>query len=440
MKHTFSWSIAVVAAIAMLALGVVLGRVARPSGTEAPEADTPVTDPEALRDLPGIEYPGPCAGLVDGDGGAPVDGLVDSWWRFRYDGRALQHVDTDYGADGEIEARLSFERDDEGRVRGERYDCNADGVPEELFSYVFDRNGRRRLAVLSADHDHADTCFNDEHQQRMDHPDGAFAHPTGPIDVDWSAELAALGAGHLLDDGVRHGFVRYGWRDNEVATEEWDMDGDGRVEEVIRFVHDPWGNLRSETHDDGPDGRVDVSVRYTYDCWVDHVTPGKGPCGGWWDLDLDGEPDAFTTYVRDLDGRTVRMTADWDDDGAIDNHFHYTYDDDGRRRTEAWDTRLDGSRDEILTIHHDGDRRSHGDVDAGGDGTVDGRATYAYDSRGRLLEERWDKDGDGVEDEVLTYRYDARDRLIGAVYDDLRDEQPDETVTFVYECPIPGVE
>ena len=107
---------------------------------------------------------------------------------------------------------------------------------------------------------------------------------------------------------------------------------------------------------------------------------------------------------------------------------------------EAWDTRLDGTLTEVLTIHHDGDRRTHGDVDEGHDGTVDGRATYAYDPQGRLSAERWDKDGDGEEDEVLTYQYDERGRLIGVVYDDLRDEQPDETVTFVYDCPVPGDE
>ena len=77
------------------------------------------------------------------------------------------------------------------------------------------------------------------------------------------------------------------------------------------------------------------------------AVPFTAPQG---DLDLDGEPDAFTTYVHDLDGRTVRMTADWDDDGTIDNHFHYTYDAQGRRITEEWDTRLDGSRDEVLKV------------------------------------------------------------------------------------------
>ncbi len=441
MKQPFPWAIAAVAAIALLALGVVLGRVTREPdpattrpGQRSPEPLCP--PPESL----GIEYPGPCLGLVDGDGGAPVDGLADSRWRFRYDGRSLLHVETDYGADGEIDARLTFQRDAAGSITAERYDCNADGVPEELFDYVLDEHGRRRLAVLSMDHDHASTCFSEDHRERMDHPDEEFERPTWPVPVDWRAELAALGQADLLDDGVRHGFVRYTWADNEVVTEEWDMDGDGLVEEVIDFVYDPWGNLRGETHDDGPDGRIDVAVRYTYDCWADQVTRSKDPCGGWWDLDLDGEPDAFTTYVHDLDGRTVRMTADWDDDGTIDNHFHYGHDAQGRRVREAWDTRLDGTLTEVLTIHHDGDRRTHGDVDEGHDGTVDGRATYAYDPQGRLSAERWDKDGDGEEDEVLTYQYDERGRLIGVVYDDLRDEQPDETVTFVYDCPVPGDE
>jgi len=377
---------------------------------------------------------------VDGDGGAPVDGLVDSHWRFQYVDRVLQEVATDYGPDDTIDARLTLDRGEHGGITGEAYDCDADGAPEERFHYVRDDLGRKRMAMLSLEPGHAAACFNEDHRERLDDPEEGFEEPTWPILVDWRAEFQALGAAALLDDPNRAGFVRYVWADNVVTAEEWDMDGDGRVEEVIHFVHDPWGNLRSETHDDGPDGRIDVSVQYSYACWAAEVAPAAGPCGGEWDLDLDGEPDAFTTYVHDLDGRTVRMTADWDDDGTIDNHFHYTYDAQGRRITEEWDTRLDGSRDEVLTIHHEGERRTHGDVDEDDDGTIDGRATYHYDDQGRLSEERWDKDGDGEQDEILTYRYDDQGKLAGALYDDLRDEQPDETVTFVYDCEIPGAE
>lgn len=166
--------------------------------------------------------------------------------------------------------------------------------------------------------------------------------------------------------------------------------------------------------------------------WPDH-------CSGHWDLDNDGLVDATTTaqYAPDAD-RIVEVWADWTADGQRDDRFFFRYDAAGQRTVEIWDTHDDGHLDETLTVVWRHGRPHHGEVDADSDGTVDGRATYAFDAAGNLVKEEWDKDGDGRVDEHVTHRYDAFGNRLGSFYDDLYDTQPDENMAFSYACWTAG--
>ncbi len=220
-------------------------------------ASTPAAIPGRPADGP---RRGPGVGDGDGDGGADVDGAPDSTITYTYDGDALVSWATDYEHDGTVDARMAVVRDG-GRVVGERYDCDGDGTPEEHFRFQFDAQGRKRVGWIDKAPGHAERCFGEDYLQ-------AVAEQGEQVPV-WTYALT-------LPDGLQplspapkpgDGKVIYGWEDGRVAREEWDMNGDGIIEEVIRFVHDRHGNLVWEYHDDGPDGRVDISIRYAYGCW-----------------------------------------------------------------------------------------------------------------------------------------------------------------------------
>ena len=423
--------LAIVVVVLMVIAASMGWWVGQLGGEEPPYLEPPLPRADAPEVLD-WKTPGPCLGWVDGDGGAPVDGFDDSVWRFVYDDRgALTSIFTDYGPDGEPDAQVSFELDEDGRAIAETYDCDVDGTPEERFAYFHDDLGRRRVGVLDKVQGHESECFAPIQAEKIE-------RHVSPAEEqyrrDWEAILIGLGAG--LPELEAWGAVQYLHDEDGLrTTEEWDMDGNGVVEEVIHFHHDPYRNLVWEYHDDGPDGVIDVSVRFDHSCWTRPVDlPPAQPCGGEWDLDENEETDGFTRHYLDDQGRIVRVHADWNDDGELDNRFFYTYDAQGRRITEEWDTELDGGRAEVLTIVYEGDRRIRGNVDEGGDGTVDGTATYEYDAQGRMVKELWDKDGDGEVDEVLSHEYGADGRKTTSFYDDLKQVQPDETVRWLYDC------
>lgn len=208
--------------------------------------------------MPTRRTPGPCSGLADGDGQTDFDGVPDSRWLFSYDEQQrLVSVEADYGMDGSADTRVSFDYSGQGRQpTGERYDCNADGNPEELFTYLRDKEGRKRMALIKKVGEHARHC---------PFPDRAPAEHLGRQQRRWEAEAAALGHPSMarIDAYVAYHHDRAG----RVVREEWDMDGDGAVEEIIHMVRDHHGNLMLEYHDDGPDGVIDILVRYDHSCW-----------------------------------------------------------------------------------------------------------------------------------------------------------------------------
>jgi len=421
--------------------GWLLGRSRTPSpavDVAAAPSEAPVL--EAASPRVAGKTPGPCAGLVDGDGDERVDGHDDSRWTFLYDARQrLEAIEIDYRMDGHVDARTELQRDVDGWPLGERFDCDADGRFEEQFTYVTDRDGRKRVAVLAFAEGHTELCLGQEHRESFASREGTAA--VDGMRRDWEAILRSLGVEDATALEPIDGVVQYLYGpDGLLVAEEWDMDANGVVEEIIRFEYDDAGNLATEVHDDGPDGTIDVSVIYDHGCWTDGRAsqdgdPPESPCGGSWDLDGSGNVDGYTRNVYDERGLLVLVHADWDVDGVVDNRFHYTYDAAGRRLTEEWETALDGSREEVVTLHYDAaSRRIRGDIDAHCDGTVDGRVTYEHDEAGRLSKENWDKDGDGALDEILTYTYGADGRLVSAFYDDLQGAQPDETVTWLYDC------
>lgn len=247
-------------ALCAAAAGGAAGWFTRGTVHRAPSARTSGGPPWSAPG-PGKRTPGPCLGLVDGDGSASLDGRWDSQWRLFYDDqRRLLRVDTDYGQDGKVDARATHLRDEKGQATAERYDCDADGEHEETITYARDRSGRARLGMVARVPGHAGVCLSEAQRRGLDRRSSWSQRQ------DWGAFHKRLGlSGHAPAHGVA--VVRYSHAAGRKVLEEWDMNGDGWVDELIHFVHDAHGNLLWEYHDDGPDGTMDVLVRYDHSCW-----------------------------------------------------------------------------------------------------------------------------------------------------------------------------
>ena len=217
-------------------------------------------------------YPGPCVGYVDGDGDEPVDGIIDSRWVYFYDGARQLMREEDYGPDGTTDAILTFVYDSASELVGERYDCDADDIADEVFTYIFDSQGRKRMALIEKARGHAVACLGPEHfplnlENEFDDEHG-LEKPIMQRRYDWSKMLRDLGVEDVRNIVRLGGLVQYSYDDtDQPITEEWDLNGNGTVEEIIHFVYDSNGNLMLEYHDDGLDGIIDVLVRYDYGCW-----------------------------------------------------------------------------------------------------------------------------------------------------------------------------
>jgi hypothetical protein len=200
-----------------------------------------------------------------------VDGLFDSNRFFEYDAQhRLVVVTEDFDSDGRIDARATMRGAPGSLPSGEAYDCNGDGVDDEEIRYVRDGLGFRRMGLLTKSLRHREECESAGLAERLARGPAMASIRPDRVVRDWFGMLAALAPqGPPVPRTRVHGVVLY-YLDAEglIRAEEWDMDLDGIVEEVIRYVRDEHGNLMWEYHDDGPDGVVDLAVFYEHGCWA----------------------------------------------------------------------------------------------------------------------------------------------------------------------------
>lgn len=277
---------------------------------------------------------------ADGDG---VPELVE----VRRYGAQLEVIEVDERRDGGRDWRLSFSRDEAGRVR-------------ELLG-----EGPVSFALV---------------EQSLEAFYESYAYDFGPpllpdIDVvpvpplfewayaDGGQRMAAVRARYAYDAGGRA--VAVAWdrgddgtvdarrtvsADGEAEVTEADLDGDGVVD--LRHVRrtDDAGRLVEHAVDADGDGRVDRRRIFVHA--PDHVVELR-------DEDGDGVPERREVSWFDAQGRVVRVERDRDGDGRVDAVVARIYDAAGR----------------LAEVHHDDDA----------DGRPDRAARHAYDARGRLL-------------------------------------------------------
>lgn len=234
----------------------------------------------------------------------------------------------------------------------------------------------------------------------------------------WQGEaLAALTTWTFGDDG-------------QPLTESDDLDGDGRVDRVLRHRYDEAGQRVETVTDDGDDGVADQRVTRVFDgqgrLLIEDV-----------DRDADGVVDAVRTFRYGGDDRLRWMAWDADGDGDEEVRRELTYDAQGRLVAEESFTLGAAEPDLVKTYTYD----YHGwlvqtlETQRSADHQAAFATLYEYDAEGVLTCERVDFGADGQVDQEIRYTWDAAAGLLaGEALDKGADGEVDERITYSYTC------
>ncbi len=127
--------------------------------------------------------------------------------------------------------------------------------------------------------------------------------------------------------------------------------------------------------------------------------------------------------------------SDTDGDGTVDYRVTYAYDSNGNKILYESDSGADGTADYRETYAYDDNgNRTLYEEDTDADGTADYRENYAYDANGnKTLYER-DSNGDGTVDRRETYAYDANGNLTLREIDSDGDGVVDYRSIYAYDA------
>lgn len=203
-----------------------------------------------------------------------------------------------------------------------------------------------------------------------------FAPPTGVGDACWSWQVEYDGGSLAVRERVLrvHNPVTL-----EVTHLEKDRDADGLMDYIGDYLYEPqFGHLVARQLDVDGDGVVDEITRWVYDdvgLLVEQSIDRNG----------DGTRDTIWTYTYD---GALRLTAEEDEagDGIVDALVTYTYDDADRTLTIVEDVGNDGIIDNLTTFLYEDDTGPNVEItqDDGNDGLIDRQELFRYDPLGRL--------------------------------------------------------
>ena len=297
----------------------------------------------------------------DWDGNGTVD-YIESW-QYNPLGDSTQLKEWDEDGDGQRESRSRVRRYyAKGNLARVNWDFDADGLPERIDRYAYNRHGRMTR--------HAES--------------GGLDATPGLIET-W--EYDARGR------CTRYESDRVGDADEPVFTETWrydgggnvtmhetDEDGDGNPTFFESYEYDAKGNLtKAELHDNG-EGSGDVGdiVRWQLEYDADNkliryeIRSSNAP---FLQLSESGQ------YQYDASGNLVQVEGDGNGDGRLDVIVKYRYDTTGN----------------LICIEED-----YGPL--GPDYEVDASESWLYDQEGDLARYQNDDDGDGSPELIRFYK------------------------------------
>jgi hypothetical protein len=218
--------------------------------------------------------------------------------------------------------------------------------------------------------------------------------------------------------------------EGQPLIEAEDLDGDGRLDRVLRHRYDGAGQRVETVTDDGDDGVADQRVTRVFDgqgrLLVEDV-----------DRDADGVMDAARTFGYGGDDRLRWMAWDADGDGIEEVRRELAYDPQGRLVAEESFTLGAAEPDLVKTYTYD----FHGwlvrtlETQRSADHQAAFVTLFEYDADGALTRERVDFGADGRIDQEIRYTWDvAAGLLAGETLDKGVDGQVDERITYGYTC------
>ncbi len=178
---------------------------------------------------------------------------------------------------------------------------------------------------------------------------------------------------------------------------EQDQDGNGVLDYVAVYTRDSNGVLRGrvEDRDNDLDGTWDLQMTYTYNANGDMLTQAQ-------DNNRDGSVDALTTNFYNANGTLIKSELDWGGNGSAE--YRTTYSLNGRVVTRNSLSNNTVTNSTVTTSDANG-RVVERTTDSNGDGTVNMRDSYLYNSEGAILSYIQDTNADGTADYTQTTVY-----------------------------------
>lgn len=339
-------------------------------------------------------------------------------------------IRTDVSDDGTVDSVRFRSFDDDGNVTRTENDNDGDGAIDEYWADTYDLRGN--VIVYERDDSRVGSpretnAFDgsgnlvryemrivDSVTNLIEWEYDAYANPTAEIrsgdrkPVTWSYAYApdnsvqSIGA---FDPGgslifryeYSHDDSGYSERYTHPAGHGWD------ASYSIETRYNELGDIVVFEEDGGDDGIVDTRGRYTY--------AAEGYSEVYEKYGVSGETvvRVFTQY--DPDGRLVKLERDEPvngvADGVIDYRIQNEYDSAGRKVLQKTDRDGDGPNGPVtnLWVYDDAANIVEASFDAAGDGVIDSRTISSYDDDGFLVLVEEDRNNDGVADAKTSYAH-----------------------------------
>jgi hypothetical protein len=248
-----------------------------------------------------------CDGVDNDCDGFPDDGLG-----------SMLLMETDYGADDEIDRTTTYHYAASGKVVAIAFDNEADGITDSVWHYAY------RAGELSDIHEDTDGDGLPDTTRHY-----AYNDDGNVVRIGWDTGL----------DGVLDRIDSYFWRGSVRLGYRIDDDADGNADSVYQYSHDA-GGLTTGLVLTRFDDAGEVSSIYHYAYRYDDVTGRTSRVAI--DLDGDREPNTISVYRYDTSGRLAEVYSDTDGDRVPNNLTTYLYGLSGDLEIIEIDTGMDG--------------------------------------------------------------------------------------------------
>jgi hypothetical protein len=318
------------------------------------------------------------ARLIAASSDVDANGVDDELYTSIYDGDGrLIRVEGDFDGDRD----LDYTYDDNGNLTEYAEDDDGDGNPDYIETYAYDGNGN--LTEYAKDND---GVGNPSHVETYNYNDDGYQN-RWTIDSDGDGTI----------DYIEH--RTFDAEGSRISTSK-DFDGDGIPDYVETYTYDDNGYRNSWTTDSDGDGATDRIEYRTFDAAGNGLTLEQ-------DEDGDGTIDHWEDYTYDADGNWIGTIAYEEEDVPVSTATR-TYNENGNLLSFSSDFDADGNPNHVETYtYDDNDNWTGWSADYGGDGNLDYSETHTFDADSNLTYSAYDYDGDGDTEETGTWTYDA---------------------------------